>query len=98
MIAAGLYCPEDDVEAVVRIILKQAYLEVRRLIVIVEVHRSPFNVEDAIGRASRYRCKHTASSGKVRTTFPYNAQVEVAPWAKYRVIKGTDVCRSRQAR
>ena len=52
LIAPRLYRPEDDVKAMVRVALIQAHFEIRRLIVIVEIHRTPFNVKDPIGRTA----------------------------------------------
>ena len=52
MVATGLDSAEDDVKPLVRIILIQADLEVRRLSVIGEIHGTPFNVKDAIRRGA----------------------------------------------
>jgi hypothetical protein len=52
LVAAGLDGAEDYVKPLVRIILIQAELEIRRLIVIGEIHCAPFNVEDPIRRAA----------------------------------------------
>jgi hypothetical protein len=52
LIAPRLYRAKDDVEALVRVILIQPCLEIRRLSVIVEIHYTPFNVEYAIRRAA----------------------------------------------
>jgi hypothetical protein len=50
LVAAGLNGSEDEVEPLVGIILIQPHLEIRRLSVIGEIDRTPFDVEDAIGR------------------------------------------------
>ena len=44
LVAAGLHRAKDKVKPLVRIILIQAYLEIRRLIVIGEIHCAPFDV------------------------------------------------------
>jgi hypothetical protein len=52
LVAPRLNSAEHDVKAVVRIILVQARLEIRRRIVIGEIHYTPLNIEDAIGRTA----------------------------------------------
>jgi hypothetical protein len=52
LVATGLDSAEDYVKALVRIILIQADLKVRRLSVIGEIHCTPFDVKDAIGRSA----------------------------------------------
>jgi hypothetical protein len=52
LVAAGLDGAEDKVKPLVRIILIQAHLEIRRLSVIGEIHCAPFDVKDAIGRSA----------------------------------------------
>ena len=52
MVATGLDSAKDDVKPLVGIILIQADLEIRRHVVIGEIHCAPFDVKDAIGRAA----------------------------------------------
>jgi hypothetical protein len=52
LIAAGLHGAEDEVEPLVWIILVQADLEIRGLIVIGEIDCAPFDVKDAIWRGT----------------------------------------------
>jgi hypothetical protein len=52
LVATGLDSAKDDVKPLVRIILIQADLEVRRLIVISKIHCAPFDVKDAIWRGA----------------------------------------------
>ena len=49
MIAAVLDGAEDEVKALIGIILIQPHLEIRRLSVIGEIHCAPFDVKNAIG-------------------------------------------------
>jgi hypothetical protein len=52
LVATRLDSAKDDVKSLVRIILIQPNLEIRRLIVIGEIHGAPFDVKDAIGRGA----------------------------------------------
>jgi hypothetical protein len=52
LVASRLNGAEDEVKPLIRIILIQPHLEIRRLSVISEIHHAPFDVEDAIGRAT----------------------------------------------
>jgi hypothetical protein len=52
LIAAGLHRAENEVKALVWIVLVQAYLEIRRHGMVGEVHCTPLNVKDAIGRSA----------------------------------------------
>jgi hypothetical protein len=52
LIAAGLHGAEDEVKPLIGIILIQPHLEIRRLSVIEEIHCTPFDVKNAIGRAA----------------------------------------------
>ena len=62
MVAARLNGADDYLELQVGIAFIQAYLKIRGRIVIVKIHRAPFDIEDSIGRAARYRGKDTAVS------------------------------------
>jgi hypothetical protein len=50
MVAACLDIPHDYLELQVRITLVQPHFEIRRRIVIGEIHGAPFNVEDTVRR------------------------------------------------
>jgi hypothetical protein len=52
LVAAWLNGTKDEIEPLAGIVLIQAHFKVRRLIVVVKIHRAPFNVEDSIGRAA----------------------------------------------
>jgi hypothetical protein len=52
LIAAVLDRAENEIKPLVRIVLIQAYLEIRRLSMIGEIHCAPLNVKDAIGRTA----------------------------------------------
>ena len=97
MVAARLDGAEDEVEPLVGIILIQPDLEIRRLIVIGEIHRAPFNVKDAIGRAAGDGGKNATAAGEVRTTLAHDVGAIIAPETEYRVIKWPNIRRRRQA-
>jgi hypothetical protein len=52
LIATGLHGPENKIKPLVRAILIQAYLEIRRHGMVGEIHCTPLNVKDAIGRGA----------------------------------------------
>ncbi len=97
MVAARLDGAEDYVIAQVGVALVQAHLEIRRLIVVGEIHRAPFNVKDAIGRAAGDGGKNATAAGEVRTTLAHDVGAIIAPETEYRVIKWPNIRRRRQA-
>ena len=97
MIAARLDGAEDEVESLVWITLVQASLEIRRLIVIEEIHCTPFNVKDAIGRRARHRSKDAAAAGEVRTAFADYISAVISPKRENGEVIRAYIGRSGQA-
>jgi len=79
LIAARLDSAEDKIKPFAGIILIQSHLEIRRLIVIGEIHRAPFDVKNTIGRAAGDRGKDATAAGEGRTTLAHNVGAIIAP-------------------
>lgn len=95
MVAARLDSAKYDVKPFVGIVLVQADLKVRRLVVIEEIHRAPFDVKDAIRCGARHRSKDPAARCEVCTTFAYYTGVKVRP-SKNGVVEWAYISRRRQ--
>ena len=96
MIAAGLDSAENEVEALVGIILIQPNLEIRRLSMIREIDRAPFDVKNAIRCAARNGSKDAAAAGEVCTAFAHDVSAIIAPETENGEIKRPYVRRCRQ--
>jgi hypothetical protein len=65
MVAACLNGADDYLELQVGIAFIEPYLKIRGRIVIVKIHRAPFDIEDSIGRTAAYRSVNaTGSAGE----------------------------------
>ena len=96
MIAPCLHSADDHLELQIGIVLIQTNLIIRSRIVIVKIHRAPFDVEDSIGRAARYRGKDTATAGEVCAAAQTDIGALILPHREDGEVKWPHVGRWRQ--
>jgi hypothetical protein len=98
MVAASLNSTDDHLELQVGIVFVQPDLVVRGRIIIVKVHRAPFDVEDSIGRTARNRGEDTAVSARETCATRQTIRTLVLPHREDGEIERPDVGWRRQTR
>ena len=87
----GSKCGDDYVEPLVWIVLVQTHLKILRRRIIPIQYRAPFDVEDAVRRATRHRRKNAASAGEAIASVPNCIGAHVLPQSEDGIVYGSPV-------